>query len=229
MNLQEHVCATLRDDILACRLKPGAELREQALAARLGVSKSPVREALLRLAQERLVMVRPRQGYHVAPVSLDDAADVFELRRVLELACARGAAARATRAQREAIEHASGLSGGADDFIGYNRAFHTRLAACCGNKRLAQAAVGAIAQTDRFVHLSLGMLQNRDPQRLVGEHVELAHAVIEGDRRKAARLVQAHLEAAEHRVLDALARTAKAAKSDATTGGPSPCTARLTA
>lgn len=218
MNLQDHVCTTLRDDILACRLLPGAELREQALAARLGVSKSPVREALLRLSQERLVTVRPRQGYHVAPVSLPEAADVLELRRVLELACVRGTASRATQARRESIERASRFDGAADDFIDYNRAFHTRLAACCGNARLAQAAASAIAQSDRFVHLSLGMLENRDPERLVMEHAALAAAVLAGDSRTAARLLRNHLEAAERRVLDALGKLAKAAASGVTAG-----------
>jgi len=213
VKLQDHVCATLRDDILACRLLPGAELREQTLAARLGVSKSPVREALLRLAQERLVAIRPRQGYHVVPVSLPEAAEVLELRRVLELACVRGAASRATAAQRESIARAARFEGGSDAFISYNRLFHTRLAECCGNARLAQAAAGAIAQSDRLVQLSLGTLENRDPVRLVAEHADLAAAVLAGDGRAATRLLRHHLEAAEHRVLDALGKLAGAAAS----------------
>ena len=224
MKLQDHVCATLRDDILACRLLPGAQLREQALATQLGVSKSPVREALLRLAQERLVTIRPRQGYQVAPASLAEAADVLELRRVLELACLRGATTRATPARRIAIEQAAAFDGAAEDFIAYNRAFHTRLAGCCGNVRLAQAASSAIAQSDRFVHLSLGMMENRDPERLVAEHVALAAAVVAGDGRTATRLLRHHLEAAERRVLDALGKIAKAASSGVTAGGTSPWT-----
>lgn len=215
VKLQDHVCATLRDDILACRLRPGAELREQALAARLGVSKSPVREALLRLAQERLVTIQPRQGYRVAPVSLVEAADLLELRRVLELACLRGTSARAGRAQREAILRAAVFAG--DDFIAYNRGFHSRLAEACGNGRLAQAASSAIAQTDRLVHLSLGMVQDRDPERLVEEHVALADVVLAGDGRTARRLLRSHLEAAERRVLHALEKISKAAASGSVT------------
>lgn len=221
MKLQDHVCATLRDDILACRLRPGAELREQVLAARLGVSKSPVREALLRLAQERLVTVRPRQGYHVATVSLAEAADVLELRRILELACARGTTARASRAQRESIVRAATFAGDEADFIAYNRGFHTRLASSCGNARLAQAAASAIAQTDRLVHLSLSMLQRRDPERLVAEHAALAEAVLAGDGRTATRLLRSHLEAAERRVLDALKELSRAAASGLTAEGAS--------
>ena len=211
MKLQDQVCATLREDILACRLRPGSELREQALATRLNVSKSPVREALLRLAQERLVTIRPRQGYHVAPVSLAEAAELLELRRVLELACLRGTLARASKAQREAVARASDR--GAGDFIAYNRQFHIRLAASCGNARLAQAAASAIAQTDRLVHLSLSMLANRDPALLVTEHAALAEAIAASDARTAKRLLRTHLEAAERRVLDGLSKTLKAAAS----------------
>ena len=213
MKLQDHVCATLREDIIACRLRPGAELREQVLATRLNVSKSPVREALLRLAQEQLVTIRPRQGYHVARVSLAEAADLLELRRVLELACLSGTFARASRAQRDAVVHAATLANDADDFIAYNREFHSRLARCCGNSRLAQAAVSAIAQTDRLVHLSLGMLEDRNPARLVTEHAALADAVTAGDARTAKRLLRDHLEAAESRVLDGLTKILKAAPS----------------
>ena len=225
MKLQDHVCATLRDDILTCRLTPGAELREQTLAARLGVSKSPVREALLRLAQERLVTVRPRQGYRVAPVLLSEAADLLELRRVLELACVRATAARATRAQREAIARASEFDGGADDFIGYNRAFHIKLASACGNARMAEAAASAIAQTDRLVHLSVGMLRDRDPELLVAEHEELAAALSGGNGRTATRLLRTHLQAAEHRVLEALGHLAKAASSGVILGATTSWTA----
>ena len=224
MTLQDHVCTTLRDDILACRLQPGAELREQALAARLGVSKSPVREALLRLAQERLVTVRPRQGYQVAPVSVREAADVLELRRVLELACVRETAKRAAPARRAAVVQAARHDGGRDAFIAYNRNFHITLAAACGNPRLAEAAASAIAQSDRFVHLSLGTLENRDPELLVAEHAALADAVVAGDGRGATRLLRAHLEAAERRVLDALGKLKKAATSGIATEEPTPWT-----
>ena len=209
MKLQDDICGRLREEILTCRLPPGTELREQALAARLGVSKSPVREALLRLSQERLVSVRPRQGYRVTPISVAEAEQLLELRRLLELACVRAAAARATSAQLEALRQAAIFAGDPHQFIVYNRRFHTVLASCCGNLRLADVATSAIAQTDRLVHVSLETFADRDLARLVGEHGELADAVAVGDRRRAVRLMRLHLEAAEHRILDALARVTK--------------------
>src|SRR5256885_15617151 len=84
--LRTDIYRKLREEILACELPPGADLREQSLAARFSVSKSPVRDALLRLERERLVTISPRQGYRVAPVSVVDARDLFRLRSALETA-----------------------------------------------------------------------------------------------------------------------------------------------
>jgi DNA-binding GntR family transcriptional regulator len=224
VKLQDDICGTLREDILSCRLLPGTELREQALAARLGVSKSPVREALLRLAAERLVSIRPRQGYQVTPVSVASAADLLQFRAVLELAAVRGAARAATAAQRAALLDAARYEGGADGFIAYNRRFHAALAACCGNALLARATTDTIAQADRLVYLSLHALQGRDPQRLVAEHAELAAAVAVGDARAAVRKMREHLGAAERRILDALKRLGPtAAPSGGTPDGGNTC------
>src|SRR5687768_13968406 len=75
--LREKVYDQLRADMIACRLAPGTEIRESELALRFGVSKSPVRDALMRLEREGLVITLPRQGYRVAPVSVADVQDMF--------------------------------------------------------------------------------------------------------------------------------------------------------
>src|SRR5690242_14878603 len=88
MLLRDDIYATLRNEILSCNLLPGSDLREQQLAQRFAVSKSPVREALLRLEREQLVEVASRQGYRVRPVSISDARDMYSFRSILEAACA---------------------------------------------------------------------------------------------------------------------------------------------
>src|SRR6185437_15336412 len=88
MLLRDDIYTTLRQNILSLKLAPGSELREQLLAEEFSVSKSPVREALLRLEQERLVEIMSRQGYRVAPISIIDAQDMYSFRIVLEAACA---------------------------------------------------------------------------------------------------------------------------------------------
>ena len=85
--LRETVYEQLRAEVINCKLAPGTEMREAELAARFGMSKSPVRDALMRLAREGLVITLPRQGYRVAPVSLNDVLDMFHLRAALERAC----------------------------------------------------------------------------------------------------------------------------------------------
>ena len=90
--LREDIYEVLRSEVLSFRLSPGQEFREQDLAARYAVSRSPVRETLLRLAREGLVTVSPRQGYRVNPISVADAQHLFGFRLVLEPACAKAVA-----------------------------------------------------------------------------------------------------------------------------------------
>ena len=85
--LREQIYEQLRADILNCQIAPGAEIREGELALRFGVSKSPVRDALMHLQREGLVQTLPRQGYRVSSVSLADVDDMFHLRAALERAC----------------------------------------------------------------------------------------------------------------------------------------------
>src|SRR3954469_2687783 len=129
----------LRAEILDCRLKPGADLREQELAARFAVSKSPVRDALLRLEREQLVTIAPRQGYRVAPISLSDARDLLRLRSVLEGACAAEAAREADGAELATLDRFRTFrpSHWLEGFAGYNRAFHCTLARVSGNRRMS--------------------------------------------------------------------------------------------
>lgn len=200
----------LREEILACELRPGADLREQDLAARFSVSKSPVRDALSRLERERLVTVLPRQGYRVAPISLSDARDMFRFRLVLETASVVEAARVATGEALEALDRFRAFDASAypDGFIGYNRDFHCTLARLSGNRRMAIAACDLIEQMDRPVRVSVDTIGGRDLSGLVREHAAIADALQARDGRRAAALLRAHIGTAERRVADALSRAA---------------------
>src|SRR3954451_6110206 len=93
--------ARLREEILTARLLPGTTILEPELAARFGVSKTPVREALRLLVQDGWVMVLPRRGYLVRALGLDDLRDVFQLREMIEPGFAAEAAARIGAADAE--------------------------------------------------------------------------------------------------------------------------------
>ncbi|HQT66724.1 MAG TPA: GntR family transcriptional regulator [Acetobacteraceae bacterium] len=206
MLMRISVYEALKTDIIACRLPPGAELREPDLAERYQVSRSPVRDALLRLEADGLVRIVPRQSYRVAPISLRDAADLFQLRRLLEPEAARDAASRKDEiagALDAAVSYQQG-----SDFIDYNRRFHCAIAASASNKRLAAACIDCIEQSDRLVRVSLGQIEGRRPDRLVEEHGAIIEAIKSGDGRAAARHLRAHIDEAEARVLGALRRQA---------------------
>src|SRR6201986_347043 len=119
MLLRDDVYERLRDDILACTLAPGDDMREQELAERYGVSRQPVREALLRLEREHLVTVQPRQGYRVNPISLSDARDLLRFRLALEPACVAEAIGNAPQAVLRALDEYRRFSGNHEDFIAY--------------------------------------------------------------------------------------------------------------
>ena len=144
--LRERVYEELRHGILTCELMPGAEIREAELAARFEVSKSPVRDALISLEREGLVITIPRQGYRVAPVSISDMLDMFHLRAALERASMERIIRHASDEQLQALDvfktfHESQWP---DGFVGYNKAFHRRLAELSGNPRMRDQLIDLI-------------------------------------------------------------------------------------
>src|SRR4051812_14726591 len=143
----------LRAEILDCRLKPGADLREQELAARFAVSKSPVRDALLRLEREHLVTIAPRQGYRVAPISLSDARDLLRLRAVLECASVAEGAREASEQDLAALDRfrAFRASQWLEGFAGYNREFPCAPARPSGHPPMAAGARRAVGPAPRPV------------------------------------------------------------------------------
>lgn len=208
MLLRDNVYESLRADILNCRLAPGDDVREQDLAERYGVSRQPVRDALLRLQREHLVTVQPRQGYRVNPISLSDARDLLRFRLALEPACVAEAIEEAPDRTLKALDDFRCFSGDHEDFIAYNRAFHSALAHASGNRRMASALSDLIGQADRLVRVSLANIRDHDPTRLVAEHVEIVEAMQRRDARSAMRLIRAHIVMTEKRVLPALKRNA---------------------
>jgi DNA-binding GntR family transcriptional regulator len=205
--LRDNIYESVRAEILACRLAPGEEMREQILAARYSVSRAPVREALMRLEKERLVTVTPRQGYRVNPISLSDAADLFELRSVLEPACAAAAASRASADILRKLDAFRRLSP-RRDFIEYNRAFHAAVAYAGGNQRMAETVCQLIDQAERLVRVRLDSIQGRDTSQLVAEHAAIIDAIQDRDARRAARIVRDHVRRAGRRILASLGQSA---------------------
>jgi DNA-binding GntR family transcriptional regulator len=207
---REEIYRKLRGDVLSCAIMPGQSLHENDLASRFGVSKSPIRDALMRLEADGLVIVQSRKGYRVAPVSVSDASDMYEFRAKIEQAIAEIVASSATDSELEDLSRFRYPDAWADNggFIAYNREFHCAVASLCRNRRLRLAALDLIEQFDRFTYISLAVIGPEHYDRPLADHIAIIEHLQAREPRKAARLVEQHLERGRKRVMGALSRAA---------------------
>ncbi len=199
----------IRGEILSGALEPGAPLREEALAAACGVSRTPVREALRRLESERFVQRSESQRSFVATLSPDDIAEGFALRTMLESHAAGRAATRVTATQLAAMaahNDAIGIAIAADmvdtaAFIVHNRAFHQIVTEAAGSERLAAMLATVVEQP-----IVLRTARHYDLEAVTRSHAEHDELIIAFGRRDAewARAVMtAHIRRAFHAYDDA--------------------------
>ena len=206
MLVRDTIYQALRRAILSCEFRPGQELRELALAERFHVSRSPIRDSLLRLEQENLVTVLPRQGYRVNPISISGAEDLFRLRLLIEPACAR-AAAEADDVELRTLDHFRGIADRSNSlfgFIEYYKSFHEAVAGLSGNKRMAEVARNLIEQSERLVRITVDVLKHEAVHRSGAEHEAIIDALQAHDAERAARLSREHVEGAHKRMIAAL-------------------------
>jgi DNA-binding GntR family transcriptional regulator len=213
--MRADIYGALRREILSCTIPPGAEIRDAEIAERFAVSRSPVRDALLRLEAEGLVVIAPRKGYRAAPISIADASDLFDFRAVLEPACAAsvvGEASDEALRSLDAFRSMGGLAaaeqGGAPSFVRYNREFHLAIARLCANRRIREATIDLIEQFDRLVTVSISSSEvGAQRDALIAEHGEIIDALQMRDGKRAGRILARHAGRARRRVLSALSRS----------------------
>lgn len=180
--MAERAYAGLRDLIVTLRLAPGAPVPEEQLMARLGVGRTPLREAVKRLAGENLVVIYPRRGTFVAEVNLVDHALISDVRLQLEGHAAERAATRATdddRARLIAItEQIRRHPGGREEGMRLDTDIHREVYRCAHNRYLE-------ADLDRYYNLSLRiwyLLLDRLPEvDHRAEHLPMIEAIVAGD------------------------------------------------
>ncbi|QRG05577.1 GntR family transcriptional regulator [Xanthobacter dioxanivorans] len=205
--LRHEIYRRLHHDIVTCALLPGQELRENELADQFSISKSPIRDALLKLEFEGLVEVLPRRGYRVRPLVWEDAEELYDMRDLLERECARVAIARAGDADFEALRLAARIRpSDAADFLGYNRRFHIALARTSGRKQLAEASIRVISQFDRMIVLSLSQLRIVRIKDLEKGHMAMVDALQQRDAALADELIRSHVHRSKERVREALSK-----------------------
>ena len=195
----------LRADILSCSLRPGSQIQERELIERFAVSKSPIRDALLKLEEQNLIEILPRKGYRVKPVSLTDARELYDMRLILERECVLRAIEQSDDALRELDAYRVGPdSDNLSDWIAYNRQFHIAIADLCGNARLAAVTRDVIEQFDRLTYTSVSLTGPKGQARFVSEHVAIINALQQRDRRNALSHAKDHVEDARRVVLGTL-------------------------
>lgn len=203
--LWEQVRDRLREDILAGRLEPGAELAEVALAREFGTSRGPLREALGRLASEGLVKVTPRRGAVVTQLSRREFIEAYQVREALETLAVRLAVPLMSDAEvahlRELCElMARAASGGQVRlFFDTNNSFHEALVRGSRNRKLHEVHRMLVGQMAPYLPRSLELRGNLEQS--VAEHAAILAAIQARDAERAARLLAEHIEVPQ-RVLE---------------------------
>ena len=188
----------LRDDILSLRRTPGEAISEKQIAESYGVSRTPVREAVLKLADEGLIEVFPQSGTFVSRIPLAALPEAIAIRRVLEEATVRYAAERATRSQvarlRACLEEQRErqVDGNHQGFHQADEAFHALLAETAGYPGFWTLIQQVKVQVDRYRQLTLPVLGRMG--LVIAEHEAIVDAIAEHDPDRAARALTAHFD-----------------------------------
>ncbi|RDI76149.1 Transcriptional regulator [Gaiella occulta] len=203
-SLSERAAYRIRELIVSLELPPGAPVSERELMERLGFGRTPVREALRTLAQEKLVEVYPRRGIVVAPVDVGDLAALSEARIVLESFAARCAAERAAAEERTAARaFLAELPGAADEhdertLIELDQRIHRHVYRCAHNPFIESTLNEYYILTLRIWFLALDRVPRLE--HAVTEHRELLEAICDGDPRRAEDVMRRHIEGFERAI-----------------------------
>lgn len=209
-SLREHVYRILQTAIVSGDLGPGERVRDQELAVRFGISRTPVREALQRLEDEGLVETVPGSLTRVTPLSHRSARDSFPVAASLHALATRLAVGRLTPEHRKAMAEANtALQHAIDAFdtsaaIAADDAFHNVLLAVADNIELQSALERVMPKVRRLEHAQFGSLAGRAS---VQQHKEILLACEQGDASTAARLVEENWLSLGRLLLQALAET----------------------
>ena len=206
----------LRGDILSLSIDPGEDLDEAGLVARFGMSRTPVREALIRLASDGLVELLPNRGAKVAAIDLSEFPRYIEVLDLIQRAATRLAAMRRQAADLNAIEIARDQfeqavgEGDPSTMTQSNRDFHVAVGAASGNRYISDVYARLLDQGMRMLRIPFAY----DPQgddgvdrhlaKIIREHRALAKAIRDGNADRAEKLAGGHTELFQSRLLQYL-------------------------
>ena len=206
--LPDHVYAVLKQRILSCSLLPEERLVEKRLCLELGVSRTPLREALNRLSHEELVSFQPHAGYRVARISLEGFRNLIELRAIVEPQAAALAAERANLEDIAELRATASLPYDPSDergFVDYcrsNARFHLQVVRTARNPNLENIVMSALDLYQRPTYLRIG--RQLDPKNPSGKHRLIAEAIARHDAAAAREVMLQHIRGGGERILAAL-------------------------
>ena len=213
-NLDHKVYKTLKALILGQKLSPGAKIHQEKLADDLGVSRTPVVNALKKLEQEKLIIAVPRKGFYVRRFSPEEMIRIFELREVLEGLAARRAAARITEAQLLKLQgffKGFKVSNHAKDVERYaeeDRRFHNFLIEMGGDEILSGILEMYNLITSSYLVGFRGGLV-RPPPETLSEHLAIIGAIHRQDAEKAEQAVRIHLRRSREKLAKEIEKGAR--------------------
>ena len=207
-SLSEQAYRLIRRMIVVLQLAPGAVIREDDLQQKLGIGRTPIREALQRLARDQFLVVIPRRGMIVSSIDVTELSMLYETRAILEpyaarLACQRGRTEHWTR-MREVLESAKRPGVTPDDLINIDSECHEIVWTAAGNRFLTDTLEMLYAQSNRLWHMYLAEVA--DMGHAVGEHVEILNALESGNGDLASQLSEAHVRSFDAQVRQAVTR-----------------------
>ncbi|MEQ1954636.1 GntR family transcriptional regulator [Mesorhizobium sp. CN2-181] len=198
------VFLSLRHDIINGALQPGTQLSEQSLSQRFGVSRTPIREAMLRLAEEGLVIIYPQVGTFVTKIALSKVREAQFIREALECAAAGAAVQNATE-EDDAIladimrtQLRCADEGDYETFYLFDEKLHASIAAASGFPRLWTIALAEKVQLDRVRYLNMNSAADLDA--LVAQHQAIVDAIAKRDKRAAEAATRRHLRDVFHSI-----------------------------
>ena len=199
-SLEESVYQRLEEEILSGKLSRGETLTETSLTARLGASRTPVRAALHRLAEEGLVEISPNRGAVVMGVTAEDLVDIYKMRMRLEGLASREAAEKISEEDKKRLTDSVELSEfyikkkDAEHLKELDSEFHDIIYRAAGNRLLYRTLSDLHKKITTYRKLSLTVTDRLE--RSVEEHREILSAIIKGDSDEADKLTYLHIEAA---------------------------------
>ncbi|WP_242985428.1 GntR family transcriptional regulator [Vallitalea okinawensis] len=204
--LRDVVFNALREAILKGDLKPGERLMEKQLAEKMGVSRTPIREAIRKLELEGLVVMVPRKGAQVAEITEKDVRDVLEVRAALEelavkLACAK-ISDHEVKQLKEAINEfeEARRKGDLETLVQLDIRFHDIIFKSTANDKLEQIINNLREQMFRY---RLAYLRNESyHDKITDEHKDIAEALVEKDVERACRTAKQHIQNQEKAVIN---------------------------